>query len=391
MKNHDSTPMCNSKSLHVIHLASGDLWAGAEVQLFTLCLALAKIDNTYPSVVLLNHGVLENKLKENHIPVKVLDESLLNGLQIGWQLFLHFRKYKPGIVHTHRLKENILGSLAAWLARISSLRTVHGAPEHCPSWFALHKRLFYIMDALVGRYIQSSIVAVSSDLQNHLLSYFPQKKLTIIENGLNIELLRSYQRKLPIGKADNQKKYKIGLVGRLVEVKRVDLFIQTALHLNKMYPEFLIKYHIYGDGPLRSKMEQLCKTYQVEGNVTLEGHCDTVYTQIASLDALVIPSDHEGLPMTLLESMSIGTPIVAHAVGGIVNVCNNNECCWLFEDNSIESIAETLIKCITNREEKTKYARDRVNKLYSSTNNANSYHSLYLGVTQNLVLPHKSS
>ena len=54
--------------------------------------------------------------------------------------------------------------------------------------------------------------------------------------------------------------------------------------------------------------------------VHFEGHRDDIQQQMLSLDLLVMPSDHEGLPMTLLEAMVLHTPIVAHAVGGIPNL-----------------------------------------------------------------------
>ncbi len=65
------------------------------------------------NVVLLNHGTLEQKLLNNGINVIVLDESKLNGFQILLQLISTIRKIKPDVIHTHRVKENILGSISA--------------------------------------------------------------------------------------------------------------------------------------------------------------------------------------------------------------------------------------------------------------------------------------
>ncbi|MFW2438942.1 MAG: glycosyltransferase [Arenicellales bacterium] len=121
--------------LKVMHVASGDLWAGAEVQLSTLARALHAMPDTSVSVILLNYGRLEQELKKSGINVIVLDESKLNGFQILYRIAQIIRKQKPGIVHTHRLKENILGSIAAHsVSRTVSMRTVHGAPEHPPPW-----------------------------------------------------------------------------------------------------------------------------------------------------------------------------------------------------------------------------------------------------------------
>ena len=150
---------------HIIHIASGDLWAGAEVQLFTLAKALDQSSNARVGVVLMNHGELEKRLIQQEIPVTVLDETKLNGFQILWHLVQLLKKQKPDLVHTHRIKENILGSLAALFSgNIPSLRTVHGAPEHSSGWVKPHKQLFYSLDKLTGHYLQQRIVAVSNDL-----------------------------------------------------------------------------------------------------------------------------------------------------------------------------------------------------------------------------------
>ena len=115
--------MDESRTINVLHIASGDLWAGAEVQLFTLAKALNNKQDINISVVLLNHGTLEQKLLRNGINVIVLDESALNGFQILWRLFTAIREIQPDVIHTHRVKENILGSVAALFCNIPTVRT----------------------------------------------------------------------------------------------------------------------------------------------------------------------------------------------------------------------------------------------------------------------------
>ena len=166
--------MSKAYQLKVLHVASGDLWAGAEVQLFTLAKALHTESDTSVSVVLLNYGRLEQDLQNIGIRVIVLDESKLNGLQILRQLVHTIREQKPDVIHTHRLKENILGSIAAFIVgKTASLRTVHGAPEHRPPWWKFPKRMLFLLDRICGRYMQRKIVAVSDDLASILEKDFP--------------------------------------------------------------------------------------------------------------------------------------------------------------------------------------------------------------------------
>ena len=136
-----SHPMNKESSPRVLHLASGDLWAGAEAQLFTLVTTLHHSLRVPVSVVLFNHGTLEYRLRNAGIEVLVLDESRLNSLQILRKLMRIIPQYHPDIIHTHGFKQNILASLATLFSgNTPSLRTVHGAAEYHVSWKQPAKR-----------------------------------------------------------------------------------------------------------------------------------------------------------------------------------------------------------------------------------------------------------
>ena len=82
MRDNKTMTLDKTHPIRVLHIASGDLWAGAEVQLFTLAKALKNNTNTIVDIVLFNHGTLEQKLLSCDINVIVLDESKLNSLAI---------------------------------------------------------------------------------------------------------------------------------------------------------------------------------------------------------------------------------------------------------------------------------------------------------------------
>ena len=91
--------MTNTCPVHVLHIASGDLWAGAEAQVCTLATTLHTLEGARVSVVVLNHGILEQRLRNAGIPVSVLDESGLNGFQILWRLLRAIREIRPDVIH----------------------------------------------------------------------------------------------------------------------------------------------------------------------------------------------------------------------------------------------------------------------------------------------------
>jgi len=377
--------MSKTSHLKILHVASGDLWAGAEVQLFTLAKALHTRSDTSVSVVLLNYGRLEQELHNTGIRVIVLDESKLNGLKILRQLIHIIHDQKPDVIHTHRLKENILGSIAAFITgNTPSLRTVHGAPEHHPSWWKLPKRMLDAFDRYCGRFLQKKIVAVSDDLASILEKDFPADKICVVENGIDLTSIHKYNR-VPANKEDHRGVFKVGLAGRLVPVKRVDIFIQTALYLKNNYPDLQANFYIFGDGPMRNELEKLSHKSNTENIVSFMGQCEDMLQELQQLDVLMITSDHEGLPMILLEAIALQIPIVAHAAGGIPQLLDYGNCGILVYKQDGTVYAKEIYQLSNNPETRSKIVKNalqRVTKNYSSSRNASSYYSAYTAITR---------
>lgn len=362
--------------LHVLHIASGDLWAGAEVMLFNLAKAQHAQPHAKVTVVLLNHGTLEQKLLDEDITVYVIDESEQSSIQILPQLNKIVIEESPDVIHTHRNKENILGGLIAWRNQIPVMTTKHGASEHRPAWYRLHKHLIQLLDKLITRHIHQSIVAVSDDLARQLEQVFPRSKIQVIENGIDIAVLRKLRSRIP--QNTNGDSYHVGIVGRLVPVKRVDLFIDAAVKLKAAQPELSIQYDIYGDGPLRDTVTTQVTSQQAENYIQFHGHCENITEKLCNLDALLMTSDHEGLPMVLLEAMSLEVPIIAHAVGGIPNLLKNGDCGTLVTEHTAQAFADAISKQLAASDDtKTRLALERVVQRYSSTHTAQMYEAIY--------------
>ena len=102
--------------------------------------------------------------------------------------------------------------------------------------------------------------------------------------------------------------------------------------------------------------------------------------ELADLDILLLTSDHEGLPMILLEAMVLKTAVIAHAVGGIPTVLNQGECGVLVSDHQPSAYADAIYQLIKNPENRKNFINNAVNQVttyYSSKKNANSYDSVY--------------
>ncbi len=361
--------------MKVLHIASGDLWAGAEKALYTLILALQQSSQVRIAAVILNPGALAEKLRDADVELLVLDESRQNTLQLMHSVSLWVEKTRPDIIHTHRSKENIIGSLVGTRHRIPSVRTQHGASEHSFSALNLRKRAIHDIDFLSGRLLQRSIIAVSAPLAAELRKSFGTKKVCVIANGIDTGP----------DEWDQEDKFRpplaIGIVGRLAPVKRVDLFLRIAARVLSS-PNTASKacFRIIGDGPLRPALTELATELGIDDQLTFEGHVDNAEAHIADLDILVICSDHEGLPMVALEAMKHRTLIVTHRIGGLPELLGDGEFGCVLDRQQIESFAGALEDIIRQPEaaaRKAELARHQLQKHFSSSAMARGHLELY--------------
>ena len=319
----------STNPLRVLHVVSGDLWAGAEAQVAALLSRLVLEPGLTLRVALMNRGELECRLEAEGVGVTVLDESRLSSRAILGRLRVLVREFDPHVVHTHRLKENVLGSLAARLeGRRRSLRTVHGAPEFNIRPWRVDKLALRFADELSARRWQQVAVAVSDELQVKLAESMPGVRLEVIHNGLDEEKLKPL-RALRVSRP-RARQCRVAFLGRLVPVKRVDLFLAMAERLASMDgPEW--RFDLIGDGPLRTQLERLADRPRLSGKVQFHGFEAEAPRLLADCDVLVFTSDHEGTPMAALEALALGVPVVARAVGGLVEMLQDVEGCRLVD------------------------------------------------------------
>ena len=362
----------------VLHVLSGDLWAGAEVQAFNLMRALHRRKDVRPAAVLMNPGELAQKLEGLPISVRIFDERRLNSAQILGGLVHLLREVRPDIVHTHRFKENILGSLANRLSiRAMCVRTVHGAAETAARTFS--QRASAAADRWCGNHLQDKIIAVTPTLATQLAASWPKEKLALIENGIDIESVRIAGRAptaIPFDPANTH----IGIAGRLTAVKRADLFLQTAAMLRQQDPGRRWQFHLFGEGPLRQSLMKQAETLGLNDVTCFHGHRNDVAACIARLDVLIMCSDHEGLPMTLLEAMALGSTIVGHAVGGIDQLLQGGLHGWPVADHTAAGYAQAVRDALVDPAMKAARARaatTHVERYYSAALSAERHLTLY--------------
>jgi glycosyltransferase involved in cell wall biosynthesis len=303
--------------------------AGAETMCTALSTALsAKYHITVASLYDTNSSLIE-RMSECGIRVVFLHKHKGLDLSIIIKLFKLMKSAHIQVVHTH-LYVMQYAIPAACLSHVKvRIHTIHNIATKEVGF--VQRRL----SSLFYKYFRVVPVAIS-----------PIVKKTIIEEyGLSCENVPMIYNGADIKKCLVKTDYsfhgtiKILHVGRLTSVKNQDLLIDVIKRLCDN--GFNVSLDLYGEGGKKNEYQEKILTLNLQGKVNLKGLTDDVYPVMHRADIFVLPSIYEGMPMTLIEAMGTGLPIIASKVGGIPDMIENGK-----EGLLINPSFDELYKCI---------------------------------------------
>jgi L-malate glycosyltransferase len=138
------------------------------------------------------------------------------------------------------------------------------------------------------------------------------------------------------------------VTGRLVPIKRMDVFLQAVRKIADRLPE--VQAVIVGDGKLRTRLEQMASELGVEGNVTFAGHQDDVQDWLRRAKVFVLTSDSEGLSLSMMEAMMSGLPAVVSDVGDLADLVEDGVNGYLVPRRCPEVFADRLVELLSDEE-----------------------------------------
>jgi len=336
------------KKTDIIHVISGDLWAGAAVQVYQTLSNMGKDVKTTVLAVLFNDGNLNKKLIANGVPTLVIDEKSESAFKIITKLAKIIRNSNCKILHVHAYKEHVLGQLAAILSgrKCFLFRTFHGrtaTPKDLSFVREIKSKIIHRIEMIFLNHHRINIIAVSEDLEKFLVHTFPKAQITQIYNSVHSSDMTDVDRdEIRNGYNVNSGALWIGTLARLVEIKNLTLLIELGKRLISLNIKFRIS--IFGEGPLQQNLQNKIDAYGLGDFVALEGFSESSLSLLKSFDIFTLTSFHEGLPMSLLEAMSVGTPVVCTNVGGIAEAVENETSGILVESNNVNVLAEAILR-----------------------------------------------
>jgi glycosyltransferase involved in cell wall biosynthesis len=297
---------------------------------------------------------------------------LITGLFSLWRLI---RRERIEVIETFTHDSNILGLPIAWVAGVPvRFGTHHGVIDGFPRW---RQRIH----TFIVNHVADAVIAVSARMKDQaLLEGIRSDQIIVIQNGIepvSLEGINRSEVRKEVGLEDRDTF--LVSVGRLVYQKAHQVLVSAMPVILKEFPE--VKLGICGDGILRSQLELQINELGLEQNVKLLGKSDHIARFLSIADVFVLPSRWEGLPIALLEAMSVGLPIVATAVEGVDEVVSNGEHGLLVGVEDVHGLAQAILQLLRDPEMRKKMgaaSQARVASFHSTDRMAGRYLSLMM-------------
>jgi glycosyltransferase involved in cell wall biosynthesis len=258
------------------------------------------------------------------------------------------RRVRPQILHTHTAKAGAVGRIAAMLAGNARppivVHTFHG--HVLRGYFgALRSRGFSLLERWLAR-STTCLVAVSPQVRDDLvrLGVAPADKFAVVRLGIELgDRVRSKRD----GRDETRRvlgippdAFTVGWIGRMTGVKRTDDVLLAFRSLRER--GVAARLCLVGDGPDRDHVERRAHELGLMRDTLFLGYQNDVAPYFAAFDAFVLPSANEGTPVTTIEALAAGTPVVATRVGGVPDVVRDGEDGFLVDPGDVDELAERL-------------------------------------------------
>ena len=256
------------------------------------------------------------------------------------------RRFKPDVIHTHTAKAGVVGRIASILSGQKSIRvhTFHGHLLH--GYFGSGKTKLVILVEKFLALFTHQLLAVGKQVQDDLIAagIGNSNKFVVIPPGLQLAKVPSkHDARIELGLDQNE--IYCAFIGRITQIKRPDRFLDVVARVES--DGVKVKFIVAGAG----EQLQYCKdrVTNEDLSVTFLGWREDIEVVLAAADFVILTSDNEGTPLSLIQAGMVGIPVVATNVGSTNEIVVNGKTGFL-TNLSVDQLVTAVTKLSENSE-----------------------------------------
>ncbi len=254
------------------------------------------------------------------------------------------RAFKPDVIHTHTAKAGVVGRIASLISGHRSIRvhTFHGHLLH--GYFGVFKTRIVILIEKFLAYFTHRLLAVGEQTMIDLLraGIGNKKKFSVMSPGLELRTLPSRTVACDELGLDEKKIY-CAFIGRITQIKRPDRFLDVVADAKRH--DIPIHFIVAGDGKLLQECRDRARDEALP--VTFLGWRSDIETVLAASDIVILTSDNEGTPLSLIQAGMAHIPVVSTRVGSVPEIVEDGETGFVV-DSSVTALRSAISRLVDN-------------------------------------------
>lgn len=315
--------------MKILHLLQSQRFSGAE-NVACQIIEMFRDDVGFEMAYSSRNGQIRETLNEREIafyPIKEMSVSEIKRV---------VNKYNPDLIHAHDITASVLAVLAVLGRKCKVISHVHvnnSNMAHINKKTILYQmvtprllHIFWVSQSCYDSYVFQKRVKKKSEVLNNVID-----KASIIKR--KNEDTREYN-------------YDVVFIGRITEQKDPDRLIAVLKELTEKLPR--VKIAIAGTGSLEEHIKKMAMQYNLMGNIDFLGFMSNPIKLLSDTKVMIMTSKFEGLPMTVLEAMALGVPVISTPVDGLKEVISNGFNGYLETEDS--RLVHRLIDVINDTE-----------------------------------------